>query len=181
MLEVCMEVEAAKIEEPLFRKWITLPMDEDELKNEIRDILKEAHTLGVYNVFCPEADIRGFKWDEDIYELFPIDTNDTVYEINRKLLLIEDEVMPYGYKKIKFLFDNGYAYSVENAIEKIIDVDIYENCSLEAVARYRFDDKYGEELDDRIRQHIDFKYWGQTLRHEGYFQEETDVFYYGNH
>lgn len=178
MLKVYIEDIAAKLEGNSTGSWITLPIEENELIEEIDEILKRGEVLSRSSNLHQECEIKDYEWDEDVCEIFSINTDDDIYKINNDLILIEDEAQPYEYKIIKFLLDDNYAYAVENAIEKLDEVSLYEDCSLENVASQMFDDIYGSEINETITYYIDFKQWGEDLRHDGYVQIGKDVFHY---
>ena len=178
MLEVFIEDLAAKNEGYSVGRWITLPMDEDLLREEIDEMLKEGQILSKYVNIHEECEIIDYEWDEEICEIFSLDNNDNIYAVNADISLIEEKVQTCEYKIIKFLLGDRYAYDVENAIEKIIEVSLYEDCSLEDVAMYRFDDYFGLEKDEHITKYLNFKEWGEDLQLDGYIKIGKDILYY---
>ena len=157
-------------------EWITLPMKKDELRAEINKILEEGEKLCQWSDLHEEWEIDDWEWDENIPEMFKIGIYDGVFSINDKLALIKDNIEPYEYKMIAFLTDDGY--ELNEAIPKVRndEIDIYENSTLEDVAMAQFDNYFGLETDDIITRYLDFKQWGDDLRHDNYHQVGNDVF-----
>ena len=182
MLEILIENINAKLEGNSVGSWITLPMDEDELIEEINEILRRGEILSKSENLHDKYEIKEYKWDENICEIFSIDTNANIYDINNDLTLIEEETQPYEHKKIKFLLENNYANNIENAIEKVDEVSIFEHMSMEAVARIYIDEQYNlDEIPKIISNNIDYARIGKNLEQEyGYTVVGPNVFYYQN-
>ncbi len=161
----------------LIGEWIALPMEEDELRESIQKILKQGQEIckdGLHEEYF----ITDFEFME--VKLFEVEEYSNPYELNRQLLLIQEQVESYQYKSVKVLLDNGLVSSLEEAIEKIDELIIYENSSMTEIAM-----EYIEEYTDLngyhplITAHIDYEGIGRDLELEGsYFREGSDIYQY---
>lgn len=147
-------------------EWITLPLEESELRASIKEIL----------IYGEEYFITDYEY-EDV-ELFKVEEYSNPYELNMKMALIEESIEPHQHKSVKVLLANGLASSVEDAIAKIDEIIVYEDSTMTDVAR-----QYIEEYTDLngyhplIVNHIDYTAIGRDLEIEGsYFKEGSDIF-----
>jgi hypothetical protein len=147
-------------------EFITLPMEENELKAGIKEILK----------YGEEYFIADYEF-EDI-ELFKVEEYSNPYELNRQIALIEESIEPHQHKSVKVLLENGLATSVEDAIGKVDDVIVYENSTMADIAK-----QYIEEYTDLngyhplIVNHIDYEGIGRDLEIEGnFYRDGLDIF-----
>jgi hypothetical protein len=147
-------------------EFITLPMEENELKASIKEILK----------YGEEYFIADYEF-EDV-ELFKVEEYSNPYELNRQIALIEESIEPHQHKSVKVLLENGLATSVEDAIGKVDDVIVYENSTMADIAK-----QYIEEYTDLngyhplIVNHIDYEGIGRDLEIEGnFYRDGLDIF-----
>jgi hypothetical protein len=146
-------------------KFLTLPMEEKELEASIKNILK----------FGDEYFITDYEF-EDI-ELFKIEEFDNPYELNKKIALLED-VEPYQYKIVKVLLDNGFASSLEDAIDKIDNVIVHPDSSMESIAEDYISEIIDlDSLPPLLSGHIDFKGIGRDMEIDcNFIRENSDIF-----
>lgn len=178
MLNIFIEDLGAKNAWKSVSKWITLPMEEDKLREEISDIFYQGSLVCNDENIHDEGVIDDYEWDENITPMFSIDPYDSLITLNRELFLIKEKLHPEKYKVISFLFEEGIADNVEDAIEKSANVDVYEDSSLADVAEQKFDDYFGLDSDKNISRYLDFEQWGYDLRLDGYYTMGDNVFYY---
>lgn len=137
----------------LIGKWITLPLDEYSLKQELNEVL----TLGS-NALMQETEeyfITDYEWSD--INLFPVDEYENLDELNSKLLKVK-EFDKYTLKAIKYLLWDAITDDLEDAINKAEDVRIYENMTMEDLAYEIFQDSTDlDELPSLIANNIDFK------------------------
>ncbi len=159
----------------LIGEWITLPLEENELKASIKEILAQGQR-SCNNGLHEEYFITDFEF-EDV-ALLEVGEYSNPYELNRQLVLIEENLEPHQYKSVKVLLDNGLANSIEDAISKVDDLIIYADSSMTDIA-----EQYIEEYTDLngyhplIVHHIDYEGIGRDLEMSGsYFMEGSDIF-----
>lgn len=159
----------------LVGEWLILPLEQEELKANIKEILAKGEEV-CGDKFHEEWFITDWEW-EDI-SIFPVEEYENIYALNEKIKLIEESIEPYQYKIVKVLLDKGFVDTLENAIEKIDDVIVYENSSMTDIA-----EQYIEEYTDLngyhplIVSHIDYEGIGRDLELEGnFFKENSDIF-----
>ena len=179
MLNVYVSDLTAKNHGDCVGKWIALPMKKDELRSEINKILAEGEKLSLWDDLHEEWEIDDWEWDDEIPSIYEPDIRySSVFSINKDISAIKEKVALDEYKVLKFLLDDGY--DLDEAINKVKNVDIYEDSTLEEVARQKFDDYFGLETDAIIRRYMDFEQWGDDLRQDDYHQVGNDVLFLGN-
>ncbi len=160
-------------------KWITLPMKKDELRAEINKILAEGEEISPWDDLHEEWEIDDWEWDAEIPSIYEPDIRySSVFSINEDISTIKEKVASDEYKILKFLLDYGYDF--DEAIDKVKEVDIFEDSTLEDVARQQFDDFFGLETNEIITRYMDFKDWGDDLRLDDYHQVGNYVLFLGN-
>ena len=159
----------------LVGKWVNLPLNTIELSQEIQQILIDGATACGYGDVHEEWFISDFEWDT--IALHKIDEYEDIYTLNQQLLLIEDKSSA-ELKKIKYLLDSGITNSIENSLEHIDDVLIYENQTLEDIAYNYLNESYEvDKLPTIISSHIDYNGIAKDLEMEGiYTVVGSDVF-----
>lgn len=158
----------------LVGEFIALPIEETELEARIKTILEKGGNI--YGTVNEEYFITDYEF-EDI-ELFKIEEFDNPYELNKKMALIEESIEPYQYKIIKVLLDNGFASSLEEAIDKIDNVIVHTDSSMASIAENYIEEVFDlNSLPPLISGHIDFDGIGRDLEIDGnFFQENSDIF-----
>ena len=149
----------------LIGRFITLPTEEKELETSIKEMLQ----------FGDEYFITDYEF-EDV-ELFKVEEFDSPFELNKKIALLED-VEPYQHKIVKVLLDNGFASSLEDAIDKIDNVIVHPDSSMENIA-----EDYISEIIDLdslpilLSGHIDFKGIGRDMEIDcNFIRENSDIY-----
>jgi antirestriction protein len=176
MLEIYITDLQSYNEGDLVGEWITLPLTDKDLANEISKVLHAGEAIsGSQN--HEEYFISDWNWQD--VEFFTVGEYDNIFELNEKLQAIKD-VDSYKHKPIAFLLSEGLAMDVEDAISKADDVIVHENQSMEDVAYYLIQDCYNiHELSPIIANHIDYDGIARDLEYDGtYFEVGNDVFEY---
>lgn len=159
----------------LIGEWVHLPVEKEELKEKIREILLQGEAVckdGIHEeIFISDA-----EWNDT--DVFRVSQYDSPYLLNRKIGLLEESLEPYQYPMVRVLLDNGLVETFEKAIEQVENVIVYEDCSMVDVAH-----QYVEEFidlngyHDLIVSHIDYKGIAQTLEHSGeYYIDGTNIY-----
>ena len=161
----------------LVGEYVELPQDEDVLKEEIQNILKKGQEVCLNLDEHEEFFITDYIWDN--IPVFEVDKYDNIFDLNEKIMLLstlDDEKL----KAVKFLFEDGYANDIEEAIEKSDEVYIYENQTMKDVAYNYIDQCYDiSNLPSLITSNIDYKGIGEDLRMDGCFVEiDSDIYEY---
>ncbi len=157
-------------------EFIALPCEEKEIENHIKVILERGQEIcqdGIHE----EWFIAYTEWEEDI-EVFSINEFENIFSLNKKLIQLEENVEPDQYGIIKVLIDNGFASSLEEAIDKIENVIVHYDSSMEDIA-----ENYISEIIDLdslpllLSGHIDFKGIGRDMEIDcNFIQENSDIF-----
>lgn len=162
----------AYIQGILVGEWITLPMAEEELHNEIQEVLVRGQKI------CEDTD----KHEEIFITDFECEYMDiSEYDDISKLNEIAEAMEPLNEddrKKVKFLMDNGFASNIDEAIEKYEEVLIYENQTMEDVAYALINDCYNvDSLEPLIARNINYEAIGKELEKDGVYHEVENSIY----
>lgn len=157
-------------------EWIELPINVDVLERHIIDVLNKGGSISGDGKH-EEYFITDYEWEEKT--MFEIDEYDNIYRLNEQVGLL-DEFEDIELKKIKVLIENGLVDNIEEAIENLENVIVYENTTMTDIA-----EKYVEEIVDLaalpplISSHIDYKAIGRDIEIEGsFFRDSNDIFEY---
>ena len=159
----------------LVGEWLTLPLETEELEANIKEILAKGEEL-CGDRFSDEFFITDYEW-EDV-SIFSVDEYENIYTLNEKIKLIEESIEPWQHRIVKVLLDNGLVNTLEDAIDKVDEVVVYENSTMADIV-----EQYIEEYTDLnayhplIVAHIDYEGIGRDLELEGnFFRENSDIF-----
>ena len=144
----------------LIGKWISLPMDEEELACEIKEVLGSDEEFFITDY---EADFR-------------IEEYENLNELNsfaEKLIDLDE----YDQKKVLYLVDD-IGYSWEDSLEKYEDVIFYPNSTLEDVAEEMVEEGIFGDLTDQIKGYLDYEKLGRDLGIDGYHETNNGTFCY---
>ena len=146
-------------------KWITLAISHEELQSELNEVLQEGE----------EYFITDYEWEE--LSFFKVEEFSNIFKINEDLQQLE-ELEEYELKSVKFLLDYGFADSIEEAINNIDNVIIYENSTMEDMAYNLIQEIYNiDNLPSLISNHIDYQGVARDLEINGNFYEEGENIY----
>ena len=160
----------------LVGKWIELPEDEEAIMREINEILRKGESVckdGIHEEYF----ISDYEW-ENVY-LVKVDEYEDIYHLNKVIGLL-DGFDDTELRKIKILMEYRISDSVEDAIEDLENMIIYENSSMKDIA-----EEYVSEIVDLdklpplISSHIDYDGIGRDIEIDGsFFHEGNDIFQY---
>lgn len=176
MLKVYLTDLAAYNSGALIGKWITLPIDEEELSQEIEEVLR-AGELTVDGDMHEEWFITDYEWEE--VELWDIGEYENLQQLNNKLQSIE-HLDTKQLQAVSFLLFQELANDLDDALVKCDDVIVYQNQSMEDLAYELINECYGvDELPSIISCHIDYKAIARDLEIDGnYTVIDADVYEY---
>ena len=160
----------------LIGRWVNLPMSQEERSEVILEILRE----GEQAVKCGKHEewfITDYEWTDAT--IFKVSEYENLDVLNQKVEALE-EVETSELPKVAFLLEEGLVNNLDNAIEHIDDVIVYENSSFTDIA-----EQYIDECVDLngysaiIVNHIDYMGIGRDLEMEGnYFSVGSDIYQY---
>lgn len=157
----------------LIGEWVSLPMDEDELKSKIDEIL----TIGAEACGDDEhEEIFLTDYDCDYFEIAEFDNPFKLNEIAEQA----DGLNDHEVKMVRFLLRNGLVKDFEEALEKYEDVIIHEDSTMEDVAYEFVNECYNlKDLPAIIANNIDYESIGREMEMDGrYFEEDGDIYEY---
>ncbi|MCA9401826.1 MAG: antirestriction protein ArdA [Candidatus Omnitrophica bacterium] len=143
----------------LFGKWVDLPLTEEELDAELREVLGTDE----------EYFITDYEAPFDIHE----------YENLRDLNSFADELhikSEYDVERIIYLLKN-VSNDWQYALNNYEDVVFYKDMTLEDVARDLVEEGLFGDLSDNIKSYIDFERLGDHLSMDGYHETEKGTFW----
>lgn len=157
----------------LIGEWVSLPMEENNLKAKIEEIL----TIGAKA--CGD-----FKHEEIFitdYEcsFMEIGEYDNIFKLN-EIAKQADGLNDHELKMVGFLLRNGLAKDYFEAVEHIEDIIIHENCTFQDIAYDFVNECYNlNDLPSIISNNIDYESIGRQMEMEGtYFEEDGDIYEY---
>lgn len=157
----------------LIGEWISLPMDEDDLKAKINEIL----TIG--------AEACGDDEHEEIFltdyecDYLEIGEYDNPFKLN-EMAEQADGLNDHELKMVRFLLRHGLVKDFEEALEKYEDVIIHEDSTMEDIAYEFVNECYNlNDLPSIIANNIDYESIGREMEMDGrYFEEDGDIYEY---
>jgi len=157
----------------LIGEWVSLPMDEDDLKVKIDEILTKG------------AEVCGTHKNEELFltdyecNFMEIGEFDNPFKLN-EIAQQADELNDHELKMVGFLLRNGLVKDFTEALDKYEDVIIHENSTMQDVAYDFIDGFYNlKDLPPIIANAIDYRKIGAELEMDGrYFEEDGDIYEY---
>lgn len=161
----------------LIGSWVSLPISEDELREEIQSILKEG-AEACQDVEHEEYFITDYEFDGEAF--MEIGEYTDPFRINETAEMLED-LSDYDMKRVSFLIKH-IGMKLEDAVEYYEDVVIYENSTLEQIAEdYIYETINMDDIPDIIRNNIDFKGIAVDFDCSGEYTEVgNDIYHYVN-
>lgn len=157
----------------LIGEWVSLPMNQDDLKAKIDEIL----TIG--------AEACGDNEHEEIFltdyecSFMEIGEYDNPFKLN-EIAEQAEELNEHELKMVRFLLRNGLAKDYFEAVEHIEDIIIHENCTFQDIAYDFVNECYNlNDLPYIISNNIDYESIGRQMEMDGrYFEEDGDIYEY---
>lgn len=157
----------------LIGEWITLPMNEDDLKAKIDEIL----SIGAQA--CGDGEHEEIFITDYECDFMNIREYDNPYQLNEIAEQI-DGLNDHEIKMVKFLLQNGLVKDFNEALEKYEDVIIHENSTMEDVAYEFVNECYNlDSLPSIISNNIDYQSISRDMEIDGnYFEVDGDIYEY---
>ncbi len=161
----------------LVGEWIELGIDEDELNQTIKRILKMGEEA------CNDGSIHEeyFLTDWEGEEFFQVGEYTNVYELNKEVARFNELDLDDSQKKcVSFLIEQNIVSNLDEALEKYEDVQIYEDVSFLDLAYQIVEEQYNlDELPDFVANYFDYDAFARDLELEGFYHKmDGDIFYY---
>ena len=150
-------------------EWITLPMDEDALREKLDEIAEKMHDDD------PEWFVNDYEWTTDL-NLFEVHEMDNYFELNEQLQLI-DELDEYEQAEVEAAIE-AFGYSVMDAIDKVQrgcfifyrEMDLYDVAYELALECY-----FTRDTPDAIIRYFDYNAFARDLGFDGYYETKNGV------
>jgi hypothetical protein len=157
----------------LIGEWVALPMDEDDLRAKITEIL----AMG--------AQVCGDSEHEEIFitdyesDLMTIGEYADQFQLN-EIAEQAENLSDCEVKAVKFLLNNYLVKDFNEALEKYEEVIIHESTTFEDLAYEFINECYGiDSLPAIIANNIDYEKIGRELEMDGrYFEVDGDIYEY---
>ncbi len=179
MLKIAITSLSAYSEGVLHFEWLELGIEKEELQSCIDRVLKEGEVL-CQSKHHQEHFISDFEWTDTA--LWEVDEYDSIFDLNDRVILVEENIEEHQFKAVKFLFDNSFAENIEEIIDKSLldDVIIYEDSSMEDIAEEYVENFINlDNLDPLIASNICYTSIARDLELDGsYYVESPDVIQY---
>ena len=160
----------------LIGEWIELGIDEDELNQSIKRILKMGGEA------CKDGSIHEeyFLTDWEGEEFFQVGENTNVYELNEEVARFNELEDDSSKKCVSFLMSEKIVSDLDDAIEKSAEVVIYENCDFSELSQQIADEIYClDDYPEFVSNYFDYDALARDLELEGFYHEmDGDIFYY---
>ncbi len=144
----------------LIGKWVELPLDEEDLRREVQEVLG--------------SDEEWFLSDSE--SPFKIEEYDNLFELNDFVWRLE-ELDEYDQQRVFYLLEEiGDDWNV--ALEHYEDVVFYAGMTLADVAYELIEEGVFGELTDTIKGYLDYEKLERDLRVDGYYETDEGVFLY---
>lgn len=157
----------------LIGDWVVLPMDEDDLKTKITEILATgAEACG--DVEHEEIFITDYECD--FMEISEYANPFQLNEISEQAETLSN----YELRAVKFLLYNYLVKDFNEALEKYEDVIIHEDATMEDLAYDFVNEFYSlDSLPSIIANNIDYEAIGREMEMDGrYYKEDGDIYEY---
>lgn len=144
----------------LFGKWIDLPMEDDDLKQAVKDVLGSDEEFFITDYEAP----------------FSIGEYENLHELNdfaRQLQDLDEQEQ----EKVTYLLD-VIGCNREEAIKQYEDVIFYPEMTLKEVAEELVEEGCFGTLSDNIKGYLDYESIGRDLGFDGYHETEKGTFWY---
>ena len=180
MLQVYITDLAAYNKGFLFGELTTLPMNPKELQKVVDKVLRGGEAICAIEYGYEKHEeyfITDYEWMR--HEFFDIDEYHNIHDLNDTLLDLqfrsENEL-----QAIAFLLSQGLAVDIENAIAKVDDVIIHENCTMKDLAYEILNQCYGvDRLPPIIANNIDYERVASEMEYDAcYFEVGNDIYEY---
>ncbi|WP_295022709.1 antirestriction protein ArdA [Sulfurimonas sp.] len=155
----------------LIGEWVALPMDEDDLRAKITQILATGAQV------CEDDEHEEIFITDFECDFMEIGEYSDPFQLN-EIAEQAENLSYYEFKAVKFLLKNYLVKDFNEALEKYEEVIIHEDSSMEDLAYEYVNECYGiDSLPAIIANNIDYEKIGRELELDGrYYEEDGDIF-----
>ncbi len=158
----------------LIGEWVELGIDEDELSQTIREILKMGEEA------CKDENHDEYfltDWDEEFFEVGEY-TN--MYELNKEVARFNELDLDDSSKKcVNFLMSENIVSNLDEALEKYEEVQIFEDINFLDLSYQIVDEQFNfDELPQFVSNYFDYEKFASDLELDNYTAIDGDIFYY---
>ena len=159
----------------LIGEWVELGIDEEELNQIINKIFRLGEEA------CGDENHEEYfltDWDTDFLE---VGEYSNIYELNREVARFNElNLEEYQIKSVKFLMNSNICSKLDEALEKLDELVIYEDCDFEGLAFQIADEIYCiNDYPEFVSNYFDYTALARNLEVEGFYHEmDGDIFYY---
>lgn len=159
----------------LLNRGIRLPINEDELKVEVEDILEKERDKNFSNITYNDLQIEDWEWSEDIY---PVIERDDIFTLNKELILLQN--LSNKERKIAiYLVEDCHYTNIEKAILEVSNVEIFENTTMKDVLNdYKEQYNIFKNCPQTIKRYIEKNMSPEGFIYDYYDEIDNDVYYY---
>jgi antirestriction protein len=143
----------------LVGKWVDLPIDDEELDEEIKEVLGTDEELFITDYESP-------------FEIREYDNPHKLNELAEKI----SELDEYDQEKVFFLLDQGIYSDLDDCLDNYEDVEYYPDMTLVEVAQVFVDDGLFGDVNEKLSSYIDYEALGRDLGIDGYVETDKGVF-----
>lgn len=162
----------------LIGKWIELPMNSDDLNDEIREVLTNgAAECG--NDEHEEIFITDYEFTTET-KLFDVEEYSNIEDLNEKCEELED-FDEDDLKRIAYLIDY-VGYEFDDALQRYDEVSIYEDSTMEDIVEQYIDETVDfSNIPDIIARNIDYSSIARDWEISGEFDSiDGDIYHFVN-
>lgn len=154
-------------------KWITLPMEPEELSEELETI---AATMGDND---PEWAIHDYEWTTELEDLFPVSEYDNITTLNERLQELE-ALEEWELEEVAAAME-AFSYNFLEAVDRQQRgyFTLYRNMDLEEVAAELADELIAcysnGDVPDIFTRYFDYAAFARDLSFDGYTETRYGV------
>ncbi len=176
MLRIFLTDLQAYSEGHLVGEWIELPLTPFELQQALSEVLTEGeHICKTDN--HEEYFITDVEWDD--VEVFEVGEYENLAKLNERIEYL-NELDDTQLKVVGFLLNEGLVKDLNEAIEKVDEVIVYEDCTMLDIAEQYIDEHCDlNGLSSLIVNNIDYQGIAREFEMDGsYFEVDGDIYMY---
>jgi antirestriction protein len=176
MLKIYLTDLQAYNEGHLVGRWIELPLTPFKLQQALSEILTEGEHICKTNNH-EEYFITDYEWDD--VEVFEVGEYENLPKLNQRIEYL-DELDETQMKAVAFLQNESLVKDLNEAIEKVDEVIIYENCTMVDIAEQYINEHCDlNGLSTLIVNNIDYQGIAKEFEMDGcYFEIGGDIYMY---
>lgn len=160
----------------LVGNWIELPLTSFELQQALSEVLTEGENI-CKTTNHEEYFITDAEWDD--VEVFEVGEYENLTKLNERIEYLH-ELESTQLRAVAFLLNEGLVKDLNEAIEKIDEVIVYEDCTMVDIAEQYIDEHCDlNGLSPLIINNIDYHGIAREFEMDSsYFEVDGDIYMY---